>query len=106
MSYKFINDIIHSNRYDKWLLNGKYTWTFLDEYTFDEFTRDPNSPSYSCRALGNIFDGKRWVEAELLVQKNEKNDMYMSALFNDPKHKCEECHWNTMITVVDAERVV
>lgn len=63
------------------VLNGSRQWSFLDEYTFTEFKKDANSPSFSCEAEGIVIEDGKSNAARLAITEHKDLKACSAALY-------------------------
>lgn len=104
MTTNEVGGILDASWRDKIILNNKYKWEFLDEYTFTDFKKDNNCPTFTSRALGNALYDDEWCEAMLTVTKSKSAPTSVALYLHSSKYD-KKCYWNSMISIVSAERI-
>lgn len=97
------DSLLKANRFQKYIINGKYEWNFLDEYTFSKFEKESNSPSFISSADGNVNYGKKNMIAKIVVMKHNDIDMMSGSLYT--KDTISDENWKSMVNIVKIEEV-
>lgn len=76
------DDLLKLNHDSKIILNDSYEWHFLDEYTFTEWIKNENCPSYTCYADGIVtYDGKTYAGRIFMLRSDDLTVKISGALY-------------------------
>lgn len=94
-------DLLKTNHKKKFIINKKYHWIFLDEYTFSIFKKECNSPSYFSEADGNVsFEGNNKI-AKIVIFKHDDLNILSGSLYL--KKSMSNKEWKSMVNITSIE---